>query len=115
MIPIAQDMAKELKTDENFILGLSAYESGWLNQHNRDLHNPFGITNAGGNNLNFPSFQAAADFWTKQWGQYVTNVKDMKTFAQRLQPHYNSVNKSWTTTVQSVEKSVVAWRKVCDK
>jgi len=34
-------MADDLNVNENLILSLSSYESGWYNDHNRALNNPF--------------------------------------------------------------------------
>ncbi len=49
LMPVFRDMADETGTDARYFAALSAYESGWLGQHAQDLHNPFGLTNAGGN------------------------------------------------------------------
>lgn len=48
--PISK-MANDLNVDENWLLALASYESGWYNEHNRGLKNPFGLTRAGGRNL----------------------------------------------------------------
>ena len=48
---IYQGMADSLETNVDFLLALSSMESGWLDPHNQSLHNLFGVTKAGGNNL----------------------------------------------------------------
>ena len=116
MIPLASNMADTLDSSTNDILALSAFESGWLDPHNQALHNPFGLTNAGGNNLNFSGgYQAAAYYWIKNDGQYVQGVKDIGQFAADLQPHYNVVNPKWTSTLGNVFKSILKWRAICGK
>ena len=45
--PLIHSMAERIGIPESWILGLSAYESGWLDDHNRKLNNPFGLTDAG--------------------------------------------------------------------
>jgi hypothetical protein len=102
MIPIATGLATEWNSDTNDILALSAYESGWLGQHSQDLHNPFGLTQAGGNDLTFSSYQAAADFWSKNFGKYIQNYKDIAKFADGIQPKYNTVNPAWKSTLKAV-------------
>jgi RHS repeat-associated protein len=114
-IPLASDLAKKWQTATNDILALSAYESGWLDAHNQALHNPYGLTNAGGNNLNFPTYQAATDYWSKNDGQYVKGITDIRDFATALQPHYNTVNPNWKRTVAGVFKSVLKWRAICNQ
>jgi len=114
MIPIATSLATSLSTSANDILALSSLESGWLDAHNQALHNPFGLTNAGGPNINFTGgYQAAADFWQKNDGSYVEGIFDIAQFATSLQPHYNTVNPSWTSGVIKQLKSVEKWRAIC--
>src|SRR5260370_13965688 len=48
-MPVFRDMPDETGTDATYFAALSAYESGWLGQQAQDLHNPFGLTNGGGN------------------------------------------------------------------
>jgi hypothetical protein len=114
MIPIAAKLADSLNTSTNDILALSALESGWLDPHNQALHNPFGLTHAGGNNINFSSgYQGAANYWSKNDGSYINGVTDISQFASDLQPHYNTVNPLWASTVVDLYGSVLKWRAIC--
>lgn len=71
---------RRFRTNEDFLMALSSMESGWLDPHNQDLHNLFGVTKAGGNNLNFPTYQKAADFWIDNFGDNVRGAKTMDDF-----------------------------------
>ncbi len=44
-------MAQTANTNVDFLMALSALESGWNGPHSQELHNLFGVTNAGGSNL----------------------------------------------------------------
>lgn len=95
--PISE-MATGLAVDENFLLGLSSYESGWYNDHNRNLNNPFGLTKGGGNNLSFDSPQDAIELWIRTFGDQVRGATTAEDFVKRLLDGprvYNTVNKSW--------------------
>jgi flagellum-specific peptidoglycan hydrolase FlgJ len=37
-------MAQRLDTNADFIMALSAHESGWLGTHSQQLYNLFGVT-----------------------------------------------------------------------
>jgi PPE-repeat protein len=50
-LSIYQNMASTLETNADFLMALSSMESGWLDAHNQGLHNLFGVTHGGGNNL----------------------------------------------------------------
>jgi hypothetical protein len=71
---LIHDMAQRLNVNENWILGLSAYESGYLNDHNTGLCNPFGLTAGGGNNLSFRSYEEAVAYWERNYGDIVRNA-----------------------------------------
>jgi hypothetical protein len=45
--------------------------------HNKALHNIFGITHAGKNNIAFPSYEVCVDFWERNYGSYAK--KDIYT------------------------------------
>jgi hypothetical protein len=115
MIPISTNLGTQWNSSSNAILALSAYESGWLAQHAQDLHNPFGLTKAGGNDLKFGSYEAAADLWSKNDGKYIQGIKDINQFADAIQPHYNTVNPAWKQTLKDVYQSVLKWRSICDR
>jgi RHS repeat-associated protein len=115
VIPIANQLASSLSTDANYILALSAYESGWLGQHAQDLHNLFGLTRGGGRDLNFSSYQASANYWAKIDGPHIDGDASIAAFSQDIQPYYNTVNPAWTQTLVNVFNSVLAWRVKCDQ
>lgn len=115
MIPLAAGLADKWNSSTNDILALSAYESGWLGQHAQDLHNPFGLTKAGGNDLSFTSYQEATDFWSGNDGSYIKGIKDISAFANAIQPHYNTVNPDWKSTLEDVYASVLKWRAICNQ
>ena len=103
-------LAEKLSIDEDCILALSSYESGWYNAHNRSLNNPFGMTKGGGNNLKFASAQAAADSWYKTFGAQVKSAKSIDAFVQGLlsPPRvYNTVNPQWGAKVKAQYTSVI--------
>lgn len=110
LYPTLKKLAEELAINEDFILALSSYESGWYNAHNRGLNNPFGMTQGGGNNLKFASAKAAADSWYRTFGGQVRGVKTIDAFVSGLlsPPRvYNTVNKQWGTKVKEQYNSVV--------
>jgi len=116
-IGLYQYMAIQLRTEVVFLVALSAYESGWRNSHNDALHNLFGVTNAGGNNLRYKSFQAAADDWIRRFGQYVSGAETMGQFNQGLRnvpPHgYNAVNSDYYNTLKSMVETVKRFAERC--
>jgi len=67
-LSIYQNMATTLETNADFLMALSSMESGWLDAHNQGVHNLFGVTHGGGNNLSFDTYQKAADYWVKTFG-----------------------------------------------
>ncbi len=93
---IYEDMARKLNINADFLMTLSSLESGWLDDHNAGLRNLFGVTNAGRNNLNFPSYQASADDWMRRYASFVQGARTMEEFANGLKkvpPNgYNTVN-----------------------
>ena len=52
-------------------MGLAAYESGWLDSHNRALNDPFGATHHGGPNVAYDSIADAVAYWEKKYGPVV--------------------------------------------
>lgn len=66
-------------------------ESGWkLSQvyetnpsgHGQPLNNLFGATYGGGNNIAYPTVEASAAAWEKNWGPYLAN--DPQTALARM-------------------------------
>ena len=112
---IANHMKEQTGADVNHFLALSSYESGWLNQHNQGLKNPFGLTQAGGRNLSFGSYREAADLWLKMFGDKVKGSRTIEEFTTNLQkpPAYNSVNKDWYKKVTQQDAVIQKFRKIC--
>lgn len=111
MESILGELAKRLDISPTWIMGLSSYESGWLDDHNMSLNNPFGVTRAGGKNLEFESLQEAADYWERHYGDRVRGAKSAQEFVDRLQnprlgKPYNSVRPDWKPKVLDNVNSV---------
>jgi hypothetical protein len=129
-LSIYEGMAKTLNTDANFLMALSALESGWNGQHSQDLHNLFGITNAGGPDLSFNSYQDSANYWVAQFGDRVSGDKTIGEFLDDLQNiganRYNDKDPDWQTKIEGgilsngkntigTYQSVLNDRKACKK
>jgi hypothetical protein len=113
-LAVYQNMAKTLNTNADFLMALSSMESGWLDPHNQGLHNLFGVTEAGGNNLSFPTYQAAADYWVKVFGKYVQNTTSMDSFVAGLRAAgYNSVNKNYDQELKRQLSAVMKYKTAC--
>ncbi|WP_230166652.1 hypothetical protein [Roseomonas sp. CECT 9278] len=117
-------LADRLGTRVEFVLGLSSYESGWLDTHNTGLNNPFGLTRAGGKNLRFDSIDAAVRYWERLYGDQVRGAATAEEFADRLLGRrngqqvagwrvYNTVNPDWRArmlaNIRSVERRLPPW------
>jgi hypothetical protein len=112
-----EDMASKLNTDTDFLMALSSFESGWLNDHNANLHNLFGVTHAGGKNLHYTSFQAAAEDWIQRYGTYVEGTKTIEAFVaglRKVPPHgYNTVNPDYDDEVIRQVNTVKKYKGIC--
>ena len=73
-----QAIANQLNTNVDFVINHAANESRYGEQHSIDLHNQFGITQAGGNNIRFDSYEQGADFYVKLLKN--TKANGAKTF-----------------------------------
>jgi hypothetical protein len=121
LMPLFRDMADETGTDARYFAALSSYESGWLGQHAQDLHNPFGLTNAGGNDLNFSSYAQAEDYWTcsagrtgEGYGDVVQGPGSISEFANALHDAgYNNKTGTWTRDVIGQLKWIDKWMGIC--
>jgi hypothetical protein len=104
-------MAKRLNIPVEWLLGLAAHESGWLNEHNWPLRNPLGVTNAGGLNLCFNTFQGAIDYWERHIGPAVKGAKSVDDFLDRLhQFGYNSEDSGWRQLVKdAIDSQYKPW------
>jgi hypothetical protein len=108
-----QAMAKRLEIPVEWLLGLSAHESGWLDEHNWPLRNPFGLTDAGGPNLRFNSFRSVIDYWEKLFGPRVKGAKTVDEFLDALgkgKQKYNSADPDWRAKVkEAIDSQYKPW------
>ena len=111
------DLAGSLGIPSSYILGLSAYQIGYYNDHNVGLNDPCRLTAGGGNNLSFDSITSPVSFWNVQYGSQVQGATSPSDFTQRLegvldgQPMsgwhtYNTVNSQWGSDVASTINSI---------
>lgn len=63
--------SRSVGIDENWLFGLAAHESGWLDRHDRERNDPFGVTHGGGANVRYPSIAAAIAYWERRYGPVV--------------------------------------------
>ncbi len=119
---IIQSMAATAGTNPDFVAALSALESSWLGPHAQELHNPFGLTKAGGNDLNFGSYQEAADYWSYSAGRThqgyavvfagITNIDEFIAAAKAN--GYNAKDPLWGSKVKNVYTySILPFKKAC--
>ena len=101
------DIAERLGIDESWLLGLAAHESGWLQPHNRDINNPFGVTHAGRSDVQYDSMSDAIAAWERRFGPVVQGATSAEDFAQRLlAASYNKKDPKWLQGVLDGIKSV---------
>ncbi len=120
-----QAASARLNLPPEYILGLSSYESGWLNSHNTGLNNPLGLTRGGANNLRFQSNEAAVRYWERLYGEQVRGSTSAEDFVDRLRGQlngqpvpgwrvYNTINANWRTNVldniRTVQRRLPLWR-----
>lgn len=104
-------IARELKlNDATYIFALSSHESGWLNEENTWLNNPFGLTKAGGDNLGFLTLAQSFDYWKCKYGNYVAGATSMDAFMAGLKAaKYNTAaayfdHDKWESQFQTVRR-----------
>lgn len=78
------DIGKRVDTDPDFLMALSALESGWLSAHSQKLHNPFGTTHKGGADVSYDTYQAAADYWVSRYASFVQGTRTIDDFTDGL-------------------------------
>jgi len=114
MVPLIRPMAERLNINEDYLLALCAHEHGWEDQHNDRLHNLFGVTKGGGNNLGFSSDHEACDWWRAHYGAVVSSSSDMTDFIRRLRTiPYNSATKNYDQKLADVYDAVVRYKASC--
>ena len=98
-----------------WVLGLSAYESGWLKPESRELNNPFGVTHQGRRTVNYNSIADALRYWEQRYGTGVQGSTSSNDFIQRLfGTGYNVENADWANgvarTIRSVQRRLPGWQ-----
>lgn len=123
MIPLADQIASLWNTKANFILAVSAQESGYDPvysgpTHPTPIYDPYGVTHGGGPDVNYSSkpnpLQAATDYWSGRYGQGVQGSQDIGTFAAKLRPLYGQ-NAVWETKINKIYPDVVRHREDCGR
>jgi hypothetical protein len=103
-----QGVADKLNTDVMFVVAHSAWESGYGGPHAKELHNLFGLTEAGGNDLRFKTYQEGADMYAAKLKP--TKAFGAKTFDDYLegakQEGYNSATPGYYETVKKFMNDV---------
>ena len=113
-----EEVAKRYNFDPNFLLSISAHESGWLGKHGRELNNAFGLTAGGGRNLKYNSLADSVENWGSNFGEKARGATTMKDFIDKLQKDqrpkgkgaYNSVDSEWANKVNAAYNSVISRR-----
>ena len=96
-LPGIYALALKLNVPSDYLVGLSSYESGWLDDHNYALNNLWGLTEGGGNNIHFSgppgNPQPSTDYFEKKVGPFIQGVDTVaKFFAGLKKEGYNSAN-----------------------
>jgi RHS repeat-associated protein len=112
ILSVFGQMGQALNVNPVFFMALALQESGWNLSHvyqtnpssnGQPLNNLFGLTNAGGNNLAFPSVQASAQYWEQDWQSYLTNQpQTIQAFVGDLTSdpnHMYNTNPDWPTAI----------------
>jgi RHS repeat-associated protein len=109
-----RNVASPLNVPEDFIVGLASYESGWLDVHNQGLHNLWGLTQAGGNNINFSSYAAGNAYFVSRIGPFIRNAQTVQQFEAGLKAEgYNSTGPNYWTTLADRIANIKKWEKRC--
>ena len=114
LVPLVRPMAKRLGIDEDYLLALSVHEHGWADSHNDKLHNLFGTTHGGGNNLSYASYEEAAQSWEAHYGGGVRDSKTIDDFVSRIRAMgYNTKDKNYDAVMVSTYRSLVKRKADC--
>jgi RHS repeat-associated protein len=113
-LDLYKDVASQLNTKLEFILAHSAWESGWNGPHAKELHNLFGLTNAGKANLTFSSYKAGADKYVSIVQPHVTGAQSIDNFVDGIQKAgYNTKTKGYYDRIKEQVDSVRKHAKDC--
>ena len=113
-LDLYKDVANKLGTKTEFIVTHSSWESGWLGQHAKDLHNLFGLTQGGGRNLTFDTYQKGADMYVKILGDKVKGAETIEDFVKGIQKAgYNTATPGYYDKIKNQLDSVRKHAKDC--
>ncbi len=74
----------------------------------------WGLTNAGENNLSFPSIQAGNTYFVNHVGSFIKGTQTIPAFFSGLkQEGYNSANPNYWTTLQNRINNIPKWEATC--
>ena len=111
------NLASRLNTKSLFLMAQSSLETGWLGPHAQALHNLFGTTHAGGNDLSYSSYQASANAYYSSYSPYVSNTQTMGQFTNGLQsipPNgYNVADPQYYQKLNDQQQSVLQHASDC--
>ncbi len=119
LLDSVQKIATQNNFDPNYLLAISAHESGWLGPHAYELNNAFGLTQGGGNNLKFDTFSESVEYWGKTFGPKASGASSIDDFINKLQTDqrsqggrgkYNTEDPDWPTLIRNAYKSVLRRR-----
>ena len=114
LIPLVRPIAQRLAIDEDYMLTLSVHEHGWSDAHNDRLHNLFGTTHAGGNNLSYPSDAECAQSWEAHYGGAVRGSKTLAEFVSKLRAlGYNSKDPGYDHKMKTTYDTIVRLKVSC--
>jgi hypothetical protein len=103
-----------LNVPDDYVVGLSSYESDWLDNHNLGLNNLWGLTNAGGNNINFSSFASGDKYFLDHIGPFIRGANTISAFEDGLRKEgYNSKNPNYWTTLAGRIDNIEKWEATC--
>lgn len=107
-------MAEQLATNADFLIGLSAYETGWLGPLSQQQHNLFGISDTAGHPRSFVTYQDCASLWVNIFGRFVGGTGTSDRFITGLRAaRYNSVNPDYYMILAQLIARVPGDRNSC--
>ena len=122
LMPLFEDMGKDLDVDPDFLMALASYESGWFNDHNTSLNNLFGVTEPRKDerrrpNKEYDSLQECIAAWKSEFGERVRGVATMEDYIKALRgdesESYNSVNTKYDQDLIKQYKTILRRKREC--
>ena len=111
---IYKSMASDMDTNVDFIIGLSALETGWgTSPASKNGHNLFGASDYKEVPLSYSGYQASADAWETRWAKDVRGVKDARTFYTNLVKDQYNTHKGYVDVLLKMGHAVTLFKKLC--